>query len=327
MSRFRMYPLRANNILELYRQRELINLNPPYQRLSVWDKEKQQRFIDSVINGMDTPKLYFHDIAGRAGERNRYLYSIIDGKQRLLAMWEFLSNNLPLPSDFVFFDDESCRAGALTYDDLLDHYPLLRARFDGYSVPVILFRSDDEELIEQLFWRLNVQMPLTAPEKRNVLGGPLPFIFRKIGVTPFLSEAIGIRKDRLQHFDLAAKFIYITYCRGFVSTKKVTLDKFVGDMKVAREDGDSIASEASLLALEKRVKSQLESMHEFFGPSSPLLRSVGRVTLYFHMFRLCSGTDSRLPISLEMLARFNADVAFARQKSQRMSSQFRRKAQ
>ena len=57
-----MYPLRVNNVLELHRQRDLIDLDPPYQRLSVWDYEKQRRFIDSVINGIDTPKIYFHDI-------------------------------------------------------------------------------------------------------------------------------------------------------------------------------------------------------------------------------------------------------------------------
>lgn len=39
MPRFRMYPLRANNVLEIYHQRELINLEPPYQRLSVWDEK------------------------------------------------------------------------------------------------------------------------------------------------------------------------------------------------------------------------------------------------------------------------------------------------
>ena len=85
MPRFRMYPLRVNNVLDLHNQRDLIDLDPPYQRLSVWDNEKQRRFIDSVINGIDTPKLYFHDLVDRATRPQRFRFSVIDGKQRLLG--------------------------------------------------------------------------------------------------------------------------------------------------------------------------------------------------------------------------------------------------
>ena len=51
MPRFNMTPLRDSSVLELYRQRGALNLDPPYQRLSIWDRGKKERFIDSVING------------------------------------------------------------------------------------------------------------------------------------------------------------------------------------------------------------------------------------------------------------------------------------
>lgn len=36
---------------------------PEYQRESgVWSKSKQQLFIDTLLNGYDVPKLYFHDL-------------------------------------------------------------------------------------------------------------------------------------------------------------------------------------------------------------------------------------------------------------------------
>ena len=319
MPRFRMHPLRANNVLELYHQRDLIDLDPPYQRLSVWDKEKQQRFIDSVINGVDTPKLYFHEITRPSEGPSRYRYSVIDGKQRLLALWAFISNVLPLPADFVYFDNESYQAAGLTYNELLSRYPVLRAHFDGFDVPVILVQADEDELIEQLFWRLNIQMPLSAPESRNVLGGPLPLLIRKVGLTPFFKEAVGIRNNRFQHYDLSAKFIYVCHTDSFASTKKVTLDNFVRAMKRARENGEEVASEGALAILEKRVTHELERIHSFFGADNPLLRSVGRVTLYFHIFRLCTNVRILVPISLSMLEKFNAAVTSARHKSQRMS--------
>lgn len=44
-------------------ERHRINTNPKYQReAGIWSKEKKQLFIDSLLNGFDVPKIYFHDI-------------------------------------------------------------------------------------------------------------------------------------------------------------------------------------------------------------------------------------------------------------------------
>ena len=62
----------------------------------------------------------------------------------------------------------------MTYSDLGFKYPLLKARFDATSLSVISVRTEDIELIEDMFSRLNEAVPLNAPEKRNAFGGPLP---------------------------------------------------------------------------------------------------------------------------------------------------------
>ncbi len=319
MPKFKMYALRANNVLDLYRQRDLIDLDPPYQRLSVWDHEKQRRFIDSVINGIDTPKIYFHELSNKNPGFPQYRFAVIDGKQRLLALWSFVDNELRLPGDFRYFQSDGQVGANHTYDQLLNRAPNLRARFDDYAIPVILVQAETEELIEELFWRLNVQVPLTAPEKRNVLGGPLPLLIRKVGLTPFFKESVRIPNSRFQHYDLAAKFLRICHADDFVATKKGNLDNFVLTMKRARERGDEAASQAVLSALEKRTTDELEKAHSFFGSDSPLLYSMGRIALYFQIFRLCTNAGQNVPFSLHMLEKFNADVTLARRKSQRMS--------
>ena len=319
MPRFTMDPLRSNNILDLYHQRELIDLDPPYQRLSVWDTEKQQRFIDSVINGVDTPKIYFHDLAGQPGRAGRYRFAVIDGKQRMLALWAFIANELPLRSDFVYLHDESLRGAGNTYDELLNKFPLLRAKFDNFAVPVILVKAEGDEFVEDLFYRLNIQVPLSGPEHRNMMGGPLLLLIRKIGLTQFFKGSVQIRNNRFQHLDLAAKFLYISHVGDFVQTKKTDLNTFVRNMKGAREQGMEVASKEALQELEDRTECELDRTHSFFGNHNPLLGSIGRVTLYFHMFRLCSAQGKELPMDLKMLEKFNADVTLARHKSQRMS--------
>ena len=319
MTRFRMYPLRANNVLELYQQFHLINLDPPYQRLSVWDVEKQARFIDSVINGVDTPKFYFHELTGSTSSSPPFRFSVIDGKQRLQALKAFMDNALKLPGDFVYFEDENYLAAGMTYDQLLTHYPILRARFDSYNVPIVLVEADDIELIEELFWRLNIQVPLSAPEKRNALGGPLPLSIRKLALNGFFKQSLRIRNDRFQHLDLSAKFIYICHANGVVDTKKVILDDFVSTMRKGRENNEAFASRKTIGALEERTTGILEMAWRYFGRNNPLLGSVGRTTLYFHIFRVCDAQDIEIPIDIKLLQRFNAEVTAARQKSQRMS--------
>ena len=148
MARFRMYTLRTNNILQLYEWKDQIDLDPPYQRLSIWDPQKRQRFIDSVINGFDIPKLYFHQLSPTSGQTNKYKYAVIDGKQRILALWEFKSNRLPLAEDFVFFEDETIHAAGAKYEELMAKYPRLRARFDSFDVPITVVQTDDTNFIE-----------------------------------------------------------------------------------------------------------------------------------------------------------------------------------
>ena len=319
MPKFRMSPLQANNILELYQQRHRINLDPPYQRLSVWDDEKKARFIDSIINEMDTPKIYFHDVRGRSNADEPFR-SVIDGKATLLALFEFIENRLRLPGDFKYFDNESYSAGGLTYDQLLDRHPLLRDHFENYYVPVVVVEADEDEWVEELFWRLNVQMPLSAPARRNALGGPLPLVIRKIGLHPFFKETSRIRMNRFQHLDLAAKFLYICHLGGVGEVKKATLDNFVKAVKSARVNGERVGSTGYLDDLEKRVAGILDLEHQFFGERNELLANVGRNTLYFHAFRMCDALGTHIPFSLAMLQRFNRDVGAARKKARRMAN-------
>ena len=320
MPHFRMYPLRAANVLELYAQKSAINLEPSYQRMSVWTMPKKQLFIDSVVNGIDIPKLYFHEL--REPQRGQlYRYSVIDGKQRLQALWEFMNDEFPLADSFIYYDNEDIKVGGYTYSQLLASRPTVRARFDGFDVPVILVQADDEDLIEELFSRLNVQVPLSAAEGRNAMGGPLSLAIRKVSFVPLFKTQVSIRNDRYEHLDLAAKFLYLTRATGFQTTKKVVLDSFVKKLKEGRRIGSEFASKEAIEELVANTTSVLAPMQQFFQKNrDPLLTSQGRLILYFHVFRLYIALQEEVGFSRDQLAMFNRDVHAARQKSQRRAS-------
>ncbi len=319
MPRFRMYPLKSNNVVQLYEWRDQIDLDPPYQRISVWEKEQKQSFIDSVINGFDIPKIYFHEIPPQSDKANKYKYSVIDGKQRMLALWGFMSNEVTLPPNFVFFEDEGLKAAGRKYSQLMSDFPRLRARFDSFDLPITVVKSDDEDFIDELFTRLNTQFSLSAPELRNALGGPIPMLIRKVGHSAFLTESVDITNRRLQHFDLAAKFLYLTRADDFVSVHRRVLNGFVANFRKLRQEGDESASKAKLDELEDDTQKILERMHNFFRKEDSLLTSQGRTTLFFHVFRLYNTVNQNPPFTREMLAQFDDELVSARKKSQRIS--------
>ncbi|WP_394708360.1 DUF262 domain-containing protein [uncultured Desulfuromusa sp.] len=78
----------------LYSERDGIRLDPPYQRMGgVWTKEKKQLLIDSILNDYDIPKIYFHLYDREKASESGYEHAVIDGRQRLETIWEFVDGN------------------------------------------------------------------------------------------------------------------------------------------------------------------------------------------------------------------------------------------
>src|SRR5712691_9083123 len=66
--------------------KEQINLSPDFQRRNRWDVEKRSRFIESIIMNVPVPPVFL-------GENEYSNYLVLDGRQRLTAIFEFLKNN------------------------------------------------------------------------------------------------------------------------------------------------------------------------------------------------------------------------------------------
>ena len=70
---------------------EDINPKPPYQRGPVWSVNHQQLIVDSILRDYDIPKLYL-----RAVKDSDYTWEVIDGQQRLRAIWDFFATRFRL---------------------------------------------------------------------------------------------------------------------------------------------------------------------------------------------------------------------------------------
>lgn len=279
MSDFRLGGVPSSSVLHVYSLREVIWFDPPYQRMSdVWPLEKRQLLIDSILNGYDIPKLYFHEFfPSLKVDGKTYKYAIVDGKQRLQSIFSFIEGDFSLAPDMEYIGDSAVQPGGLTYAELARKYPELKTRFDGFFLPIVSILTDDTELIEDMFSRLNEAVPLNAPEKRNALGGPIPPTVRKLATGPFFRKKLPFNNRRYRHFDIATKFLYINEKGHLTDTKKAYLDEFVRTHKA--DANDTFAKKLS-----GQANSVLKSMIKVFVDQDYLLRSVGTVVLYYFLF-------------------------------------------
>lgn len=285
---FEVVPFKNGNVQYLFSRQAEIDMDPPYQRQSgVWSLEKQQLLIDSLINGFDVPTIYLHEYRQPVVRGGKvYRYALVDGKQRLAAIFRFLNNGFALSSQFVRIDNGQTAAAGKTYEELKVEDPLLASDLQVTSLDVKSIRTNDLELIEDMFSRLNEAVPLNAAEKRNALGGPLPKAVRDIIKDPFFTDKLPFTNNRYRHMDLAAKFLYLKdglpvepkdEDPGWSARdlKKVRLDRFFLAVKNAA-DGEE-RTELNVA----ECRNTLSDLSAVFVEKDRLLSSVGMVTLYF----------------------------------------------
>lgn len=297
-----------NSVWALYRLRNRINSNPEYQRQSdIWTLEKQQLLIDTILNKFDVPKIYLHKYTRtETVDDNEFDYSIIDGKQRLHTIWDFIVGKFKLSEDFEYFSDLSVNAKGMTYQEISSKYPDIKADFDSFQLVTVEIQTDDNLMIEEMFSRLNEAVPLNAPEKRNAYGGPIPKLIREICGLSFFTDKIPYPDKRYRHYDLATKFLYIESNGKILDTKKVYLDKFV--QNYASNQGQD-------LAFSENTRKILGCMCHVFEDKDVMLRSTGMTMVYYYLFKQAVHQNWVETITRAALAEFdelrlkNRDIA------------------
>lgn len=282
MSYIETHPLQHSTIQSIYSEWEAIVKDPPYQRNGdVWSLEKKQLLIDSIINRYDIPKLYFHKYSRETARETGKLYAIIDGRQRLETIVHFIEDGFPLGSDFNYLEDpEVVRAAGMNYSELAKRYPKIKSRFDSFSLPIITVETDDIDLIDDMFSRLNEAVPLNAAEKRRAIGGEMVKAIDEVSLHPFFSKKVKFSNKRYQHKEAAVRLIFLSYNLRedkVVDTKKPYLDQFTSDFKSGRS--------TDVQALKREVISLLDSITPVFVDKDPLLGSQAVVPVYVFVYR------------------------------------------
>ncbi len=174
---------------------EKLDLNPPYQRRSVWTVKDRRFFLDTIFRNYPCPPIFIHKTIDASGLAT---YHVVDGKQRLETILKFAKNKLTIGKDFgdVRLDGKKFKEleaehkkdfwnynVAVDFIDLpdgvdinevfdrvnrnsrnLERQELRHARFDGWFISESETEADDDQ-----FWEdIKVTSKAKAKRMKNV---------------------------------------------------------------------------------------------------------------------------------------------------------------
>ncbi len=160
----------VKNLKSMFDGKHTLQMDHPIQRQNLqWldDRLKRSLLIHSILANYPVPPVY---CLKEAISEKDYSYSILDGKQRLTTIFDFIDGRYPLDTETpsVTIDDTVYELGGKYFTDLDTEcqQELLRFKFTIYG-----FEDADDDLIEEIFFRLNNSTPLSKPQKAMPLCG------------------------------------------------------------------------------------------------------------------------------------------------------------
>ncbi|MBZ5671488.1 MAG: DUF262 domain-containing protein [Acidobacteriia bacterium] len=219
-------PKTVQDIVNLYEKGQL-NLEPGFQRSSVWQERDRRKLIDSILRNYPLPSVFIH----RNEEDGNLVYDVIDGKQRIESILMFMG---------VMRGNRFWTKTQLPGQEQPDwvNWRTLEGRkvqnlITGYKLHAIEVSGDPGDVID-LFVRINsTGKALTGQEKRHAKYYTSPFL-RKAGqlarrFVSYLRSANVLSPSqitRMKHVELVCELLVSAFT-GDVINKKAALDKIM----------------------------------------------------------------------------------------------------
>jgi len=170
----------VHELSEQWKQGDLI-LDPLFQRREVWDDGRASRLVESAILEVPLPIFYLAEEPDGKQE-------VIDGQQRLRALFRFLGNEFALKSLRSLVE-----LNGKMYKDLDKATQRMIAKC---ALRTVIFKKEsDEELRFEIFERLNTgAVPLNAQELRNcVYRGQYNQLLLELSTNPDYQALMGFK--------------------------------------------------------------------------------------------------------------------------------------
>lgn len=146
-----------------------INFEHIIQRSYVWERARKSALIESMILGYPIPAVFAKRMDDGSGKRGSNTYYIMDGKQRLSTVKEFLNDEFALSTlqPVTYFDTDKDKEveidiSEMKFSELPDG---LKDFLNTVTFSVTYFDNLTKHEEKELFKRLNAGKPLSAKSR------------------------------------------------------------------------------------------------------------------------------------------------------------------
>ena len=208
-------------IEELYQIKDKIQDQPKYQRGKVWTQIKKQMLIDSIIRGIDIPKIYLRKL-----EHGLHDFEVADGQQRISAIKEIIDGKFTLSSKIInglnLSKFGSYELGNKKITDLSNE---LKNQFLEYKLTIAKIEHASNEQIRILFARLQMGDTLNPAEKRNAIISKLGIEIDNLVLNHDFFTKSKISPNRFKRQDYIAHAIALIHYKNKFDLKAGILNK------------------------------------------------------------------------------------------------------
>lgn len=208
----------------LFKRKELI-LSPEFQRNNVWKPKQKSELVESILMGIPIPIIYLFE--NQMGEKQ-----VVDGKQRITALTEFLEGSFKLKDLTILTELNGKDIGQLTLKQ--------QGVFEDYQLFFYVIQPPTPERIKyDIFDRVNRGgTSINKQEMRNALyGGKCVELLKTIcQSTEFINATGGaLKPDRMKDQYTALRVL------AFLMLKTGAFDNINEDLKYRGDIDDFLA--------------------------------------------------------------------------------------
>lgn len=257
-------------LFTLSKKRKRIDTNPDYQRPAVWTKAQKQLLIDSILRDFDVPKIYLH-------EKNNDTYDVIDGQQRIRAIWSFYDDEFALSKDAEpvnGYDVANKKYSELDMD--------IATIIDSYNLDFVILDTQNEDEIREMFLRLQNGTTLKAQEKRNAMPGRMRNFIKELTNHEFFSK-VNFSNTRFTYDLIAAQMTLLELNKGICNIK----DRDLNAMYEKSKNFNTSSTDA------KTIYHILDYLNKMFPVKSPELKRYSTISLFILIMDLMPNYDIR----------------------------------
>ena len=278
-------------------KRGLLEMDPPYQRKSVWNLAFRQYFIETVLLQYPSPAIFlYRTIAENTGTES---FSVVDGKQRLETLFKFADDEFPVNERSQI---ESLRG---KFFSQIAEY---KAAFWSYQLTIEYIPTVEENTLNNIFDRINRNTIRLTPQELRHARFDGRFINTAERLAEYVAEVsadvpriVGPSRQQMKDVEFIADLLLLL--------EEGPRGRSIADLDQAFSDRDEEWDNET--AIERRFRSTFELLNKIFTEGGLRASRLRNQADYYSVFGAVASilADSGDIDSALAASRLNAFVA------------------